>query len=75
MTATEVLNFGSRDESCDLLTAEIRVERATFWTRILLSQDLGFAEAFMYGDGQPSTFHETILSSSASLLLSLFSPL
>ncbi|KAF8521213.1 CFS1-like protein [Hysterangium stoloniferum] len=30
--------------------AEIRVKRATFWTRILFSQDLGFAEAFMYGD-------------------------
>ncbi|KAF8526279.1 cyclopropane-fatty-acyl-phospholipid synthase [Hysterangium stoloniferum] len=48
VTATETMCFGSH-QSCDL-KAEIRVKSPTFWTRILFSQDLGFAEAFMYGD-------------------------
>lgn len=30
--------------------AEIRVIRSTFWIRLALMSDLGFAEAFMFGE-------------------------
>jgi hypothetical protein len=33
------------------LQAILRVKRPVFWMRILLARDIGFAEAFMYGDG------------------------
>jgi len=31
-------------------TAELRVVKDTFWVRICAMGDLGFAEAYMYGD-------------------------
>ena len=31
-------------------TAELRVVKDTFWVRIYAMGDLGFAEAYMYGD-------------------------
>lgn len=34
------------------LTAEFRVLNPTFWIRLCLMSDLGFAEAYMYGDAE-----------------------
>ncbi|KAF8508695.1 cyclopropane-fatty-acyl-phospholipid synthase [Gautieria morchelliformis] len=49
VTPTEVLDFGRGQLSPDL-KVELRVRRPTFWTRIVFFKELGFAEAFMYGD-------------------------
>lgn len=34
------------------LKAEFRVVNPTFWIRLCLMSDLGFAEAYMYGDAE-----------------------
>ena len=34
------------------LTAEFRVLNPTFWIRLCMMSDLGFAEAYMYGDAE-----------------------
>jgi len=52
VTPTEVLVFGKPDNDSLELNAELHIRNAVFWTRVLLSNDLGFAEAFMYGDGK-----------------------
>jgi cyclopropane-fatty-acyl-phospholipid synthase len=52
VTPTEVFDFGSGQLS-PKLKVELRVRRPTFWTRIVFFKELGFAEAFMYGDGEP----------------------
>lgn len=64
----EVLTFGSTDQDSSVaLKAEIRINRPSFWTRVLLSADLGFGEAYMYGDG---VFHTSLRSQ--SLWITLF---
>jgi len=57
VTPTEVLTFGKLDAQSPELKAELRIRNAAFWMRVLLFNDLGFAEAFMYGDGEPKFFH------------------
>lgn len=34
------------------LTAQFRVLNPTFWIRLCMMSDLGFAEAYMYGDAE-----------------------
>ncbi|KIJ24324.1 hypothetical protein M422DRAFT_80693, partial [Sphaerobolus stellatus SS14] len=51
VTSEEILTFGEGGLSPDL-SVEIRVKRPVFWTRVLLFKDMGFAEAYMYGDGK-----------------------
>ncbi|GJJ08127.1 hypothetical protein Clacol_002335 [Clathrus columnatus] len=50
-----VLVFGDVEQDSDsnslaIPKAELRIKRPSFWTRVLLSESLGFAEAYMYGD-------------------------
>ncbi|KAI6128552.1 Mycolic acid cyclopropane synthetase-domain-containing protein [Pisolithus croceorrhizus] len=45
-----VSHFGTRTKGCS--EVHLKVTRDDFWTRILLSQDLGFSEAYMMGDVQ-----------------------
>ncbi|KAF8589859.1 cyclopropane-fatty-acyl-phospholipid synthase [Ramaria rubella] len=49
VTPTEVLTFGGGGLSPEL-KVELRVRRQAFWIQVLLFKDMGFAEAFMYGD-------------------------
>jgi hypothetical protein len=51
VTPDETFTFGEPDKHSPELNAELRIRRPAFWMRVLLFNDLGFAEAFMYGDG------------------------
>ena len=46
---THSYEFGKDDESNEL-RAELKIVSETFYVRLLLGGDLGFAEAYMVGD-------------------------
>jgi cyclopropane-fatty-acyl-phospholipid synthase len=48
----------------------LRVINNTFWVRLCMMGDLGFAEAYMFGDVQCEDLISTFLVSIRSLLLS-----
>jgi cyclopropane-fatty-acyl-phospholipid synthase len=47
-TSDGTMHFGSDNSQ---LHTELSVKSPTFWTRVAMFKDLGFAEAFMYGEG------------------------
>lgn len=46
---SEEYTFGDTFDK-SVISAEVVVRKDTFWTRILLSMDLGLAESYMFGD-------------------------
>lgn len=48
VTEEKTYSFGAPDAE---LHATLDVKSETFWMRVALFTDLGFAEAFMFGDG------------------------
>lgn len=62
-SAQDVFTFGDAGHGSPL-KAELRIKRQSFWTRVLLSDDLGFSEAYMCGDvdcDDVSTFLKIII--------------
>ncbi len=49
VVGSETYVFGASSIGC-AYQARIIVKNEAFWTRLLLTQDLGFAEAYMFGD-------------------------
>ena len=49
-TFPNTIEHGNASNSRPDLKAEIRVVNDTFWVRLCAMSDLGFAEAYMYGD-------------------------
>ena len=47
---TYIFPSESSENATQKYTAELRVVKDTFWVRICAMGDLGFAEAYMYGD-------------------------
>jgi hypothetical protein len=58
LTYSHIYNFpalsasaeDNEDNECPGLAAELRVANDVFWIRLFMMSDLGFAEAYMYGD-------------------------
>lgn len=54
LTYWHIYNFPSADSDAENpiqdLKAELRVVNDVFWVRLCTMSDLGFAEAYMYGD-------------------------
>lgn len=59
---------GDREEE---LHAELRVINDAFWVRLCMMGDLGFAEAYMFGDVLCEDLNSTFLVSIQSLLCRL----
>ena len=50
VTSETIYTFPSGGKDEPELQAEIRVKSDAFWTRLCIMGDLGFAEAYMYGE-------------------------